>query len=139
MTIAMTRSGARPRHGSTGARVAVLVVVVFGILAMHGLASPATAGVSRGASHVMGHGAGCQVRGDAPDVPCPGDHGGHVGPVCQAGAVSVGTGIAAPVSQAVAVPTDGPLWRLTVTAAVDAADGTGCGPPSLTALSISRT
>ena len=117
-------------------RVALLGVLLLGLLGMHGLGAAPTAGP------LTTHGsmtAGVGMPGSQhSDLPGPAGNHDHVGPVCQASAVSVGAWAAAPTLPAVIVTASG-MSPLTASVAADAAAGTGCGPPSLTALSISRT
>jgi hypothetical protein len=72
------------------------------------------------------------------DGPCPGH--GHDGQVCQSGALSsAGTAVPQLVSWPGSAPAGQPPAALPVTAWAHAGAGSGCGPPSLTQLSISRT
>jgi hypothetical protein len=73
--------------------------------------------------------------------PCPDDHhdGGHATAMCQSAAVST---MAQPEPLAtIPGPAAGTPFagHLLGTVAPDAAGGTGCGPPSLTALCVLRT
>lgn len=131
-----------------GSRLLLVSAILLGVLGMHALASPAavhghpaashhgvagswhTGSWSVGAEHA-GHGSS-----DPCAVPCP-DDVGHPGAVCEAAAVASAPILPPLAPTGTAVPSRQP--RLTVTAAEDAAHGSGCGPPSLTALSISRT
>jgi hypothetical protein len=74
-------------------------------------------------------------HGSCPDTE---RHGGHTGAMRQAPAIG-GAALTAPQ-----LPAAGPapvlrIAPLPATTATEAADGTGCGPPSLDMLSISRT
>ncbi|GIG95483.1 hypothetical protein Pma05_20560 [Plantactinospora mayteni] len=75
-----------------------------------------------------------------PDDPhCPGLPHGHPGQVCQVTAPSHGPAASVPAF----LPVPGPLPALVAvsspqTAANEAAEGSGCGPPSLAGLSIWR-
>lgn len=85
---------------------------------------------------------GCLTHHDRDhhDGPCP-EHHGHPGPVCQSGAVQAGAAAGVP-SLSVDVIATAAESRIRVspaTTAAQAAAGSGCGPPSLTELSISRT
>lgn len=131
-----------------GSRLVLVVAILLGVLGMHALAFPASVhghpvgshhGVAGfwhtgsgpvGAEHA-GHGSSVPCA-----VPCP-DDTGHRGAVCEAAAVASAPTLPPLAPTGTAVPSR--QSRLTVTAAEDAAHGSGCGPPSLTALSISRT
>jgi len=126
-----------------GTRLVLVLAVLLGVLGMHALAPPASAHQHPAGSHhgvwLISPPVAAHAGHGSPEpcaVPCP-DDTGHPGAVCEAAAVASAptlpplapTGMAVPFRQS----------RLTVTAAEDAAHGSGCGPPSLTALSISRT
>jgi len=121
--------------------VALLVALLAGLLGMHAL-SPLPAGggpTPTAVWHVEQH-AQHSGHGDPDGQPLPGGHRQHSGPVCQAGAVGT-SGVAGTAVLAVAVvqtPAGQPA-ALPLTAAAEAAGGSGCGPPSLMALSVSRT
>jgi uncharacterized protein DUF6153 len=117
------------------------VVVVLGLVWMHGL-SP------RGHSHVTGlldghHAAATPVSDpgcESMDThePCPGDASHHAGGLCESG--NVPTPAALPDLPLAASPaTETAAGVSATTVAPNAAAGSGCGPPSLTYLSISRT
>ncbi|HEX6074813.1 MAG TPA: DUF6153 family protein [Micromonosporaceae bacterium] len=131
------------RRGPRGCgRLALIVAILLGVLGMHAITSPV-------AVHSGGFGHGPAVAGQADhpgcersahpgEVPCPDDGTGHPGAVCQAGAVTFASALPAPSDPGTPV-TPVSSSPLTATASEDAAHGTGCGPPSLTGLSISRT
>lgn len=129
-----------------GTRPVLVLAILLGVLGMHALASPASVHGHSAGSH---HGAaGSWLVGPPVDVhaghgypdpcalPCP-DDTGHPGAVCEAAGVASAPILPLLAPTGTAVPSR--QSRLTVTAAEDAAHGSGCGPPSLTALSISRT
>ncbi|GGM42586.1 DUF6153 family protein [Dactylosporangium sucinum] len=69
-----------------------------------------------------------------------GGHGrGHAGSMCQAPGLGGAGWSPALLALPFHVAPTGPLPSLPTTVAVDAARGTGCGPPSLAMLSILRT
>ncbi len=129
-------------------RLVLVLAILLGVLGMHALASPASvlghpAGSDHGAAgswHTASWPVGAQHAGhgsfDTCAVPCP-DDARHPGAVCEAAAVASAPTLPPLAPTGTAVPSR--QSRLTVTAAEDAAHGSGCGPPSLTALSISRT
>jgi hypothetical protein len=114
------------------------LALIVGLLWMHGLST----------GH---HDAGSAVGGlssaavttdlcDGHDKPmhCPTDRGHHSTSVCQSPALGNGFTPAPPQAQTGASPSPGsPI--LVATTADAAGNGTGCGPPSLTMMSISRT
>ena len=126
----------------------LVVAIILGVLGMHALAPSApleSHGVS-GHEAASGHVAVVTGPSDHPDcerashpdqMPCPDDTDGHPGPMCQAGAVAFA--LMLPVPFGAGMPVVAMTPRLTATVVEDAAHGTGCGPPSLTKLSISRT
>ncbi|WP_238018186.1 DUF6153 family protein [Dactylosporangium sp. AC04546] len=124
-----------------GARALCLVLLVVAVAWMHTVAA---AGVLAPRAH---HGAGAA---HCPSAPCEdpggdeggdqgaGGHGqGHAGSMCQA--PFPGGTAWSPVLTALPFQAAPPGPSLPTTVAVDAAGGTGCGPPSLTMLSILRT
>jgi hypothetical protein len=126
------------RHGPRNPGVLVLVVaLLFGVLGMHGLASPASGHGSR-PEVTAGH-SDCDRAAHSGETPCPEDDTGHPGPICQAGAVMFALAMPVPPGTVTSVPAPVAPSRLTATAAEEAAHGTGCGPPLLSELSISRT
>ena len=123
----------------SGPRLLLVAATLLGLVVMHQLA---------GATHLGGHrphGEAHPVAAQEPHQGCPsvGDHcpdspHGHSGQVCQpappnsavaAPPVTVGRPAAAPAAQSL---------LSAHTAAVDAAGGSGCGPPSLAQLSLLR-
>ena len=130
--------GAAAVRGS-GPRLLLVAATVLGLVVMHQLA---------GATHLGGHrphGEGHPVVAQEPHHGCPsvGDHcpdspHGHSGQVCQPAPPN--SAVAAPpvpLGLLVAAPAAQPLLSAR-TAAVDAAGGSGCGPPSLAQLSLLR-
>jgi hypothetical protein len=119
--------------------MALVVAIVLGVLGMHALTPSApleSHGVSGHEAVVTDH-PDCN-RASRPDqTPCPDDTDGHPGPMCQAGAVAFA--LILPVPFGAGMPVAATTPRLTATVVEDAAHGAGCGPPSLTKLSISRT
>lgn len=78
----------------------------------------------------------CHDSGDD----CPNERHGHPGQVCQVGSPNTGSPVVAAAGVGLLDPVT-PYRRPVspMTAAADAPGGSGCGPPSLTKLSISRT
>lgn len=106
-----------------------MLAAIIGLVAMHQLAGGVNAGGDRHTS-AFAH---STSQGDRPDAP----HGSP-GQVCQLTAPAAGPNVAA-APELFSVPgelppTAGPPVS-PQTAAPEAADGTGCGPPSLTELS----
>ena len=126
--------------------VGTVFLALVAVVAMHGV-DPTVA--VRAAGHIgsaelaIGHPHGGTMDSDSPlkDVPgepCHGDgHCRHV-QICESGAVSSPIELPAPTSAFEGLDASRPL-SLFDTVAADAARGTGCGPPSLWDLSISRT
>ncbi len=147
------------------ARLLLLMAVVAGLVGMHSLGSPSLAAASPGhttaihsaqAAAAAHHGVHTQGHTQAAEQPvghsdCPkddhADHGGpcpnghgHPGAMCQSGAPTAPGALSVPAL--IATISSTLSERLVVsptTAAAEAAAGSGCGPPSLSALSISRT
>ncbi|HWG98965.1 MAG TPA: DUF6153 family protein [Pilimelia sp.] len=151
----MTRTPSGPTHPRRAGRhratmLIIIMAVVGGLVWMHALSDghgdAGNGGVRHGSADtprtahasVLAAGPGGEDHRDT--SPCPADRSGHPGPMCQSGAVPAGIAPAPPNAPAVALP---PPTRSTPslarTTAADAGAGTGCGPPSLTLLSISRT
>jgi hypothetical protein len=113
---------------------AFVLTVVAGLVWMHALG----AGHRGSAVNPHGHAAvqvPCEGHGSQPCPPAPSHHGGSV---CQSGAVAQGYTVPAPQPAVSAGEPVRPMLSV-ATVATDAGVGTGCGPPSLTMLSISRT
>jgi hypothetical protein len=115
----------------------LVIAVLVGLVWMHALG-----GGHAAAGAMAGHGAAATASADD----ACGDHGGsspcpdHPGPVCQAGAVTGGIVLAPAAATGTIAPSrPEPVRVSTATVAGDAGSGTGCGPPSLNMLSISRT
>ena len=134
----VTRAG---HHRSSGGRftgafvVAVVVAVVSGLVWMHALGG----GHHRHTASHAGHGqqaADDVCTGHDTSRPCPTEPGNEH-PVCQSGPVTGSFTIAEP--QPVGWPEHRSSPVDPVSAALAVSDGSGCGPPSLTMLSISRT
>jgi len=106
--------------------------LIVGVLWMHG-ASAGHHGMPTGPEHMAA--AACP---HLPGSPCPDEPAHHDGTACQV-TVAAPAAIPAPATAIfyLAVPR-GESRRAAVITAVDAAGGSGCGPPSLTALSILR-
>ncbi|MEN3615214.1 DUF6153 family protein [Plantactinospora sp. ZYX-F-223] len=142
--------------GLSSVRLLALLGALVGVIVMHQLAGTVAPG---GHHHHDSGGPGPDVAvaqamtpGDVgqavvdrgaqacpPEHPCPTTPHGHPGQVCQF--TSQGHGLAAPAPALTPAPSV--FQSITpalspLTAANDAADGSGCGPPSLTALSIWR-
>lgn len=153
----------RPRVAARLARWALLMAVLAGLAGMHVFGpwpaaaadapavSPLTGslrvesaaaprpGESAVPSHQDGHPACAGHRDHGGAAPC-GGHEGHSGPVCEAGALASAGQLGAPTSVLAAVAGRvGGSSRVPPTVASGAAGGSGCGPPSLHALCISRT
>lgn len=120
------------------ARLGLLLATLVGLVVMHQLAGapefggrdhrPAGVAAKSSSGHCL------QQDGD-----CPPDRHGHQGRICQASPPS-GIGAAPPVLAVMSeVPPAAAVVISPRTGAPDAANGSGCGPPSLTQLSISRT
>lgn len=122
----------------------VAVLLVLGVAWMHTLAAaPLPAG-----GHTSGHAGTAMAVAVMPhclagghDAPCrDSPHGGdHATSMCQSTPPGA-TGVHVPTftpSLLAALVTAAGAWPATV--AVEAAGGSGCGPPSLSMLSISRT
>lgn len=142
----MTRS--RYRHGA-GALRTLMLLLAFSVGWMHTLSTVPAFAAAPAATEMTAHVAGTaaamtagQRCAEAPhDGSCPpGPHdGGHAASMCLSTAAS-NTATTAPAFSvdSLAVPLRA-RPSLLVTTMVDAAGGTGCGPPSLHLLSISRT
>ncbi|WP_327010540.1 DUF6153 family protein [Dactylosporangium sp. NBC_01737] len=130
----------RPAGKRSHARLLTAALLVLGVAWMHALAAaPIPAAVHAGA--IMATQATPRCASDGDHDPCPDSQhdGGHATAMCQSG-LPPAIGTPTPtftVSQA-AVPAT-PARALTGTVAADAADGTGCGPPQRSELSIWRT
>jgi hypothetical protein len=120
-------------------RWALVLATLVGLVVMHQLA-----GGPHPVDHPHAAGAATVLAAHPPCPPgqgqCPDDPHGHPGQVCQPGTPSASTGTAAPAQPSVrAVPATPVAPVSPRTAAGEAGHGSGCGPPSLTLLSISRT
>ncbi|GAB3144048.1 hypothetical protein GCM10027290_21570 [Micromonospora sonneratiae] len=152
----VTRHGlARRVCGSVGWRLTrwgVLLATLVGLVVMHQLAGAPDLGSAAHATvqqEAAGHGPMTAVppAGDGhcgrPDGECPDGNGddnrhGHAGQVCQFTAPASSTG---PVLLLTAVPGVPPTVQSAVsprTAMQQAAGGSGCGPPTLSELSVFR-
>lgn len=118
------------------ARWGLLLISLVGLVVMHHLAgAPNLGGHHHRAEVAVKSSSGHCLQQDGD---CPDDRRGHQGQVCQASSPS-GAGVAPPVLAV--MPEVPPAVAAVIspqTVAPDAADGSGCGPPSLTQLSISR-
>jgi len=137
-TIAFLVSRGAAAARRSGPRLLLVAATLLGLVVMHQLA-----GATQVGSHHQ-HAAGHPIVAQEPhDCPSPGDHcpqnpHGHSGQVCQPAPPT--SPVAAPPAMLglpVAPPAARPLLSAR-TAAVDAADGSGCGPPSLAQLSLLR-
>ena len=137
-TIAFLVSRGAAAARRSGPRLLLVAATLLGLVVMHQLAGATQPGGHR--PHDGGHPTvaqephGCPSDGDH----CPDSPHGHSGQVCQpappnslvvAPPVTLGLPVTAPVSQQLLSAR---------TAAVDAAGGSGCGPPSLAQLSLLR-
>ncbi|MEV4754770.1 DUF6153 family protein [Micromonospora sp. NPDC049559] len=143
-----TGATSRPPHRNRGgarrrwSRWVLLLATLFGLVVMHQLAGAPNVHAHHGAApvapvaraHASADGAGC-ARGDGG---CPEHRHGHPGQVCQGLVPHTATPLAPPLPATPRIAAPAVLLGPD-TAAYDAADGSGCGPPSLTQLSISRT
>lgn len=136
-TIAFLVSRGTAAARRSGLRLLLVAATLLGLVVMHQLAGATQLGHR---SHGEGHSIVAQAPHDCPSVGdhCPASPHGHSGQVCQpappnspaaAPPVMLGLPVAAPA---------GPPLLSARTAAVDAAGGSGCGPPSLTQLSLLR-
>ncbi len=152
MSTARIHSRYRPRapRGLGIGGLSVVLLALSAVIAMHGIdpvaAARATGSVT--AHHIAvdnsttehSHpdtNAECQ-HSDPAHEQCPGDQHRHHGQVCQSGALNQGFTLPALTAAFEGLPADQSL-PLIATAAEGAAWGSGCGPPSLLELSISRT
>jgi hypothetical protein len=139
MTSRRTRSARARAAPLRAALPGLILALVVGLVWMHAL----TAGQHRGAPSVVGYAESVAAvdacAGHGRPSECPPHQPEHPGPVCQAAAVP-GVAVVAVPAPAVAAGRVSDLRPVPVsaaTAAGDAGAGTGCGPPSLTMLSIS--
>ncbi|WP_130345903.1 DUF6153 family protein [Herbihabitans rhizosphaerae] len=129
-------SGAQQHDRRTGWRPGALGLligaVIAGIIGMHGL-SPGLPALPAPAHH--GSAPSVTHSGECDSGDC-GGHSTHLGPECQSGALNH----TAPVVLDLALDSAvcAPRHVRPATAAVDAARGSGRGPPSLSQLSILR-
>jgi hypothetical protein len=137
-TIAFLVSRGTAAARRSGPRLLLVAATLLGLVVMHQLAGATQLGDHQ--SHGEGHSIVAQEPHDCPSVGdhCPASPHGHSGQVCQpappnsptaAPPVTLGLPVAAPA---------GPPLLSARTAAVDAAGGSGCGPPSLAQLSLLR-
>ena len=131
----------RPR-GDAPARLCLLVLAILaGLVWMHALSgSHHTASHSTHPHPAVAH--GTAAVSPCPEVygspPCPPHRPGRHSAVCESAAVPNPFVVALPASLHAGTQVD-PGPNTAVVPATEAGTGTGCGPPSLTMLSISRT
>jgi hypothetical protein len=126
---------ARPRSWS---RPGLIIALIAGLLWMHALGTGHHSAPAAATGLVSSAIADpCQGGGSHRD--CPSDLPEHPGPVCQAAAVPGGAAAMAVPDQGAGFAWAGTDPPVRVTVATSAVRGSGCGPPSLTLLSISRT
>ncbi len=149
------RIGSRYRSAPQGLSLRALglgLLTLAAVIAMHGI-DPIAAARATGSTiehHVAeehataataehSHDTTAQCHhGDPTHQQCPSDRHRHHGQMCQSGSLNQGFVLpAVPAAfEGLHVDQSPPL---VATAAEDAADGSGCGPPSLLKLAISRT
>lgn len=137
-TIAFLVSRGAAAARRSGLRLLLVAATLLGLVVMHQLAGATQAGGHRphggGQQIVVQEPHGCPSVGDH----CPDSPHGHSGQVCQP--TPPNSPVAAPpvaLGLPVAAPAAKPLLSAR-TAAVEAAGGSGCGPPSLAQLSLLR-
>jgi len=115
----------------------ILLAAAVGVVAMHQLAGPP-------GGHTHEHGALAHAVLEAPEhcphpagSDCPDRLHGHPGQVCQPLQGTEGPDGVPVMAAQPTTPTEPPLLTAR-TAAREAGDGTGCGPPHLTELSLRR-
>ena len=138
--MAMPARSAHPRRTARGRLAfALAIAVIAGLVWMHALGGGHDGTASHG-----GHDAAATAdhRCAGHDrAPCPADPDRDHDPTCQTGAVGGPFTLAGPQPAGVPAAPARPLPTAPspATAAVEAGTGSGCGPPSLAKLSISRT
>lgn len=138
----MTGPARRARRGSVALPIGLACLVVgtiIGLVFMHALSGGHELLLPPG---MPAHAATSPVADPCHDSDrrghCPTDQPRHPGPMCQSTPATAGAVIPALVRSPVPVAAL-PTALLRDTAAGEVGAGSGCGPPSLTMLSISRT